>query len=420
MYLLCEIEDGNFDNFILKNTPRLDVYLPPGSTSNTLQRKPTKTALRKWLYLDQEVRKQIKTDPVKALSILEENRVLNEKQKAAKSLEDDFFKLQQKNLEIQKKRAKELDELHCVKGQLDKLKQDASRLWKEKEYFKRELQANDISVLQHQIAEEKAKVLELTNKIQSLSKEKENLLTRLSEVAGCKLTSNNPAITDLSDENRPFKLAEKFSQLYDDEWTDSLEEITSIGIDEETSISFLLNVVMTAFQLCYRQTMLLSLKDCRTVMWCDSPNLKRSSKLNGPLKDVVTVDKETTFPRHRRYKNRLAESARGDFSKPCYEKYIQEGFLLDKESIEELLLGPIKRFAKTAQFADHCVELCSSMRSIQPPVHLSASIPENRELKHDVFKAYTKSGKVIDYIVWPAMYLHEKGPLLSKGVAQPK
>jgi hypothetical protein len=63
-------------------------------------------------------------------------------------------------------------------------------------------------------------------------------------VAGSKLTTNNPAITDLSDENRPIKLAEKFSQLYDDEWTDSLEEILGQDVDEITSINFLLRVVM--------------------------------------------------------------------------------------------------------------------------------------------------------------------------------
>jgi hypothetical protein len=37
-----------------------------------------------------------------------------------------------------------------------------------------------------------------------------------------------------------------------------------------------------------------------------------------------------------------------------------------------------------------------------------------------VFKAYTKSGKFVDYIVWPPLYLHENGPLLCKGVAQGK
>ncbi|XP_062568535.1 uncharacterized protein LOC134230709 [Saccostrea cucullata] len=448
--------------------------------------------------------------------------------------EDYFNKLQEKNIELQKKRAEEVEALDSLKRQLDKSKQEASRLWDEKEHYKRVLQATDTSVLQHQIAKEHAKVIDLTKQIQSLLKEKENLLTRLSEVAGSKLTSNNPAITDLSDENRPLKLAEKFSQLYDDDWTDSLEEITSTGVDEKTSISLLQRVVMIAFHLCSRsQTILVNAKCCWTVCWCDivklkvlheiqlpdatklevdravkrcshdvqkdlicrtqkrfrhtladmlrvttnekaysqmapvnyqseqlesnkkeskgeqkkpkvkrdfnipvehnvlKPKLKRSFSTacivvdgnNTDSKDVIPGKEKQTAPsRHGKYRNRLADSARGDFLRPRYENYVREGFLLGKDSIEKLFLEPrdvIDRFPKTAQFADRCIELCWLMQSTQPPVHLSVDIPESRELKHETFKAYTKSGHCIDYVVWPAMYLHKEGPLLSKGVAQP-
>ena len=47
------------------------------------------------------------------------------------------------------------------------------------------------------------------------------LTCRISEIAGARLKSNNPAIADLNDQNRPSKLAEKFSELYDSEWTDA-------------------------------------------------------------------------------------------------------------------------------------------------------------------------------------------------------
>lgn len=50
-------------------------------------------------------------------------------------------------------------------------------------------------------------------------------MCRISEIAGARLKSNNPAIADLSDQNRPSKLAEKFSELYDNEWTDATEEL---------------------------------------------------------------------------------------------------------------------------------------------------------------------------------------------------
>jgi hypothetical protein len=40
---------------------------------------------------------------------------------------------------------------------------------------------------------------------------------------GSRLTDNNPNITDLSDRNRPTKLAEKCAELYDNQWTDAFE-----------------------------------------------------------------------------------------------------------------------------------------------------------------------------------------------------
>jgi hypothetical protein len=36
----------------------------------------------------------------------------------------------------------------------------------------------------------------------------------------------------------------------------------------------------------------------------------------------------------------------------------------------------------------------------------------------DSFKEYTCRGKYLDFVVWPALFLHKGGPLLNKGVAQ--
>lgn len=76
-----------------------------------------------------------------------------------------------------------------------------------------------------------------------------SLYQRLSRIAGAKLTNNNPHIADLSDDNRPTKLAEKFGQLYDDAWTDSLEELTEVEtkLEDTVPISFLLRIVMVSF-----------------------------------------------------------------------------------------------------------------------------------------------------------------------------
>lgn len=59
---------------------------------------------------------------------------------------------------------------------------------------------------------------------------------RLSSVAGERLRFNNPAIADLSDENRPNKLAEKFSELYDNEWTEFYENMEGTGTEDKVDI----------------------------------------------------------------------------------------------------------------------------------------------------------------------------------------
>lgn len=64
------------------------------------------------------------------------------------------------------------------------------------------------------------------------------------------------------------------------------------------------------------------------------------------------------------------------------------------------------------------VEICWSMRVQDPPVCIDWSVPENGQFDQDIYRAYTKSGNIVEYVVWPVIYLHEGGPVLMKGVAQ--
>ena len=56
--------------------------------------------------------------------------------------------------------------------------------------------------------------------------------------------NDNPNITDLSDENRPTKLSEKFSELYDNEWTDAFEEAENEYQTEEKGICYLFKTLL--------------------------------------------------------------------------------------------------------------------------------------------------------------------------------
>ncbi|XP_060070149.1 uncharacterized protein LOC132550152, partial [Ylistrum balloti] len=91
--------------------------------------------------------------------------------------------------------------------------------------------------------------------------EKQRLLNVISEIAGNRLKSNNPAIADLSDKNRASKLAEKFSELYDNEWTDVVEVLRTIKSNnsvqedelERKSISYMVDVIKISYQMCQKK-----------------------------------------------------------------------------------------------------------------------------------------------------------------------
>ena len=78
------------------------------------------------------------------------------------------------------------------------------------------------------------------------------------------------------------------------------------------------------------------------------------------------------------------------------------------------------KFGSMIRYAEQVAELCWLMQTSKPALHLSATLPDSGAMDKNLFKAYTKTGPRIDYIVWPVMYLYENGPLLSQGVAQPK
>lgn len=71
-----------------------------------------------------------------------------------------------------------------------------------------------------------------------------SFLCRLSQLAGAKIIEENPNIADIRDKNRPTNLAEHFSDLYDNEWTDALEELTDMeSKSEEEGIKILFDIV---------------------------------------------------------------------------------------------------------------------------------------------------------------------------------
>lgn len=71
------------------------------------------------------------------------------------------------------------------------------------------------------------------------------------------------------------------------------------------------------------------------------------------------------------------------------------------------------------RYAERCVSVCWYMCIQEPQMALVSKIARKSDFESDFFRPYTKSGDKYDYLVWPALLLHENGPVVEKGVAQP-
>ena len=63
----------------------------------------------------------------------------------------------------------------------------------------------------------------------------------LSAIASSQNRNNKSDILDLSDQNRPTKIAEKMSDLYDNAWTNAYEELED-NMEEKEIIQRLLHI----------------------------------------------------------------------------------------------------------------------------------------------------------------------------------
>lgn len=75
----------------------------------------------------------------------------------------------------------------------------------------------------------------------------------------------------------------------------------------------------------------------------------------------------------------------------------------------------------TTYFAKKCANLCWLMQLREPKVHMlyDTTKYKDKEFDGDLFRPYTRTGRQFGYLVWPVLLLHENGPTLGKGVAQP-
>ncbi|KAL3878815.1 hypothetical protein ACJMK2_031143 [Sinanodonta woodiana] len=220
---------------------------------------------------------------------------------------------------------------------------------------------------------------------------------RRSEKTRILLLENNPNIVDLSDPNRPTKLAERFSELYNNEHTDTFEEILKCyrkgEVDQEEKIVHdLLVVVQKAYDHC--------------------------KKWNMKLEEELISEELTKVPRS------VAEYIqRGGQMQQKKKRLVQENL---KDVVKDFMANKIQIFRPVdvtevakqeyVNYATSTVEIVWWMCVQDPPIHLEYAT--SGRFDSNLYENYKQSGSFVDFCVWPLVRLHENGPILTKGIAQ--
>ncbi|XP_052078894.1 myosin-9-like isoform X2 [Mytilus californianus] len=226
--------------------------------------------------------------------------------------------------------------------------------------------------------------------VRLLTQEKSDALTRLSDIMGTKLRDNNPAITDLNDPNRPMKLGDQFSELYENEWTDAFSDIVdckNLNLTEIETIAVLLDMLKEVYNIC--------LEDIE-------------EQLSGHKKLVHGFSDDEIEPFLKTAKESVKTNA-ANYIPLLYRK-------ITSSTSTCKTVAQYKDFS--LQYIENCVKICYFAAVQNPPMVID--FEPVQIFDKQFYREYTRSGTSVEYVVWPVLYLHKGGPILSKGVVQPK
>ncbi|XP_063413750.1 uncharacterized protein LOC134696088 [Mytilus trossulus] len=285
-------------------------------------------------------------------------------------------------------------------------KNDEQRLIKENDNLIRENKRlrNEKAILQ----KEKA----------TLENEKDDALSRLSKLAGKKLTDGNPDITDLGNPNRPAKIGERWASLYTDEWTYVFEDLTEQNKKKGNTNELPEKQLIKIVDWCYKKCLEIAkeqnnkihetlLEVVRFIHFLGAKpkevDHNKPEQCNIDTEDKMIIAAVTTFEEKAKIQLQCSTTLIDAVRKQCCDDYISS----NPDSL-----------ASAKHFIIKCSELCWHVLSSNPPMAIDYENFEEQPMDPNKFNKYNRSGTTVEYVVWPALLLHKDGPVLAKGTVQ--
>ncbi|KAK3602800.1 hypothetical protein CHS0354_026350 [Potamilus streckersoni] len=237
----------------------------------------------------------------------------------------------------------------------------------------------------------KDEIKRLKEKNRNLEEETQKVLEENSDAFRLSKHMRDLNIDDLNDQNRLSKLAERYTDLYDNQWTCAFEALTEMrGKQEERAIEILFNLLIECHNFA-KMAAEKQMDDFLTLV-CGGPQMQ--------LGDEIKM--------HMMKARKLADVTRADLLFQKCERHIKDrdesiSRYLDEKEMKKYLI--------------ECFQICWLMAIQDPPVVLGKEVKNSDTFDTSMYKHYTRSGTRVKYVVWPPLLLYEGGPLLAKGIA---
>ncbi|XP_052283405.1 uncharacterized protein LOC127880181 isoform X6 [Dreissena polymorpha] len=246
------------------------------------------------------------------------------------------------------------DENEMLKSEMEQIKNEMEEQTK-KAMLNEEAFAELTNTLQKSVSQTE----ELRLTLQKLQNGRDVFKTKNEQNEGAKPKPSDSYLVNLSDDNRPDKVAVRFEELYNKEWTDCYEVLSS----EEGVCRMLLGVCVNIYST-YVRTI-------------ESDTNKKNA--------LVIADMQ------------LDDDLKG------FLKVLRGGKISNAICL----------------YWNKCMEICRQMIANDPPLYMDTDIDKHGHTFNDsLYHFYTERGTRIDYIVWPALNLMKNGKMLCKGHAQ--
>ncbi|KAK3100506.1 hypothetical protein FSP39_021027 [Pinctada imbricata] len=241
---------------------------------------------------------------------------------------------------------------------------------------------------------QKSKITELTN--------------RLGRAATIPITDEAETMSTIDVEYRPSRLADRFSAMFKDEWLRAFEACTRrLHWRDMDTIFQLLRIVRYAYDYC-ETTAKDQLDELETVL--SGPILHPKGRF-----EVEEIFEEVTLPQKDKM-NRWGKKYSKDYRRHVADLSVPEICMDFKEHIvEQVFKWRLRELPEqVTEYIDRCVEVLWYMCIQEPPMVITWA-NDGESVNSNYYNFYARRGNVVRQAVWPAVFLHNGGPLVCKG-----